>query len=255
MSMDHTLVVSLHDFHPGSRVAIAAQREALHAWGVDRCSILVVPEFHHGLPTETDTPSCEALRQWQAAGDELVLHGYYHDRRGLAESWRDLFWTRLYTNQEAEFWNLSPEEAQHRLSAGLEIFQRNRWRASGFIAPAWLLPKNLWPIVARQGFHYTTLLTGIVRWHGSTSEPTVEPTQSLVYSTRAAWRRSTSLAWNAWLARQLQTQNKNCIRLSLHPRDLEFPEIAQQIEQLVRRLVGAGWIPATYAEYVARSPR
>ena len=42
-----SLIVSLHDAHPGSHRQIAEQVEFLAVYGIMRSSILVVPEFHH----------------------------------------------------------------------------------------------------------------------------------------------------------------------------------------------------------------
>jgi len=38
----------------------------------------------------------------------------------------------------------------------------------------------------------------------------------------------------------------------LHPRDLEFPLLRRQIDQIVRSAVKRGFEPTTYGEYVAR---
>jgi len=41
------------------------------------------------------------------------------------------------------------------------------------------------------------------------------------------------------------------IRLSLHPRDLEFPLLRRQIDQVVRAALKRGFAPTTYGDYVA----
>jgi uncharacterized protein len=105
-----SLIVSLHDAHPGSRTQIAEQVAFLSERGVMRSSILVVPEFHQAGSAAADGEFCDAVSSWQAGGHELVLHGYYHDRReSPPENLATVFWTRLYTNREAEFLDLAPE--------------------------------------------------------------------------------------------------------------------------------------------------
>jgi hypothetical protein len=42
------------------------------------------------------------------------------------------------------------------------------------------------------------------------------------------------------------------IRLSLHPRDLEFPLIRRQVDQILRAAFRRGFEPTTYGDYVAR---
>jgi predicted deacetylase len=83
-----SLIVSLHDAHPGSHAAIAEQVAFLAAYGIMRSSILVVPEFHHRGSLLQDPGFCDAVTGWQAQGHEIVLHGYYHDR---AEAQPDTF--------------------------------------------------------------------------------------------------------------------------------------------------------------------
>ena len=151
-----TLIVSLHDAHPGSQAAIAEQLAFLAGYGVKQTSILVVPDFHHGGPLAKNPTFCDAVTGWQDAGHEIVLHGYFHDRReSPRESLTTLFWTRLYTSREAEFLDLPPDEARVRLRRGRELFAEKGWNARGFIAPAWLMTPELPGLLAELGFSYT----------------------------------------------------------------------------------------------------
>ena len=133
-----TLIVSLHDAHPGSQAAIAEQLAFLDERGVGAASILVVPDFHHEAPVVKAPAFCDTVSAWQAGGHEIVLHGYFHDRRASPrENLATLFWTRLYSNREAEFLDLPLDEARVRLRRGRELFAERGWNARGFIAPAW----------------------------------------------------------------------------------------------------------------------
>jgi predicted deacetylase len=243
-----TLIVSLHDAHPGSRAQIAEQLAFLHAYGITRTSILVVPDFHHEGGLARDAEFCRFVSAWQEQGHEIVLHGYYHDRReSPPENLATLFWTRLYTNREAEFLDLPAKVARERLERGRSIFAAQRWRARGFVAPAWLMADYLPTLLSELGFAYTTRLRAIVPL-----DPDAAPidSQSLCYSTRSGWRPLASCAWNKQLFRRLR--ESRLIRLSLHPRDLEFPLIRRQVDQIVRAALTRGFQPATYAEHVAR---
>lgn len=248
-------IVSLHDAHPGSFAQITEQVESLAAWGVPVTSVLVIPHYHHLEPTESATAFTARLSEWQAAGHELVLHGYYHDRQGLTDKVGDLFWTRLYTSREAEFLDLEPAQAQARLDDGSALFQRHGWRREGFIAPAWLMALHLPQLLGRLGFTYTNTVAGILRLSAAAepAEPRFIPARSLCYSTRAAWRRTTSLGWNAWLhAQMLRGQGAPIVRLSLHPNDFRYPRIRTQIARVVEKTLAAGYVPCTYADYVRR---
>jgi predicted deacetylase len=244
-----SLIVSLHDAHPGSRAAIAEQIALLAAYGITRSSILVVPEFHHEGSVTRDPVFCDAVSAWQASGHEIVLHGYYHDRREAApDAFSNFYWTRLYTAGEAEFLDLKKEQARARLELGQLLFKSLGWRSTGFVAPAWLMAEGLTNLLAEMGFAYTTRVGEIIPLLPGVNR--VIASQSLCYSTRAAWRRFASGIWNKYLYGRLR--ETNLIRLSLHPRDLEFPLMRRQIDQILRASLKRGFQPTTYGQYVAR---
>jgi predicted deacetylase len=248
-----SFIVSLHDAHPGSRGQIAEQVAFLAERGVTRSSILVVPEFHHGASAGCDASFRDDVTAWQAAGHEIVLHGYFHDRKeSPRETLSTVFWTRLYTNREAEFLDLPRETAQDRLARGRKLFESLGWQAGGFVAPAWLMAEWIPGVLAEMKFAYTTTLKEIVPLGAGDRPEAVPPiaSQSLCYSARASWRRFASAVWNKHLFQQLR--ETNLVRLSLHPRDLEFPLLRRQIDQIVRSAIKRGFEPTTYGEYVAR---
>lgn len=248
-SAGKSLIVSLHDAHPGSHAAIAEQLRFLADHGVTRTSILVVPEFHHEGSVVMSPKFCEAVSTWQTEGHEIVLHGYFHDRRDSPrETLGTLFWTRLYTSREAEFLDLPPDEARVRLRRGRELFAAQGWDACGFIAPAWLMAPHLTGLLAELGFTYTNRLRDIVPLARGERRAAI-PSQSLCYSTRAGWRRVASAVWNRRLFGKLR--ETNLVRLSLHPRDLEFPLLRRQIGQILRSSFRRGFQPTTYADHVA----
>ena len=239
------LVVSLHDVHPGSHAAIAAQREALTAWGVPRRSLLVVPRFHHG-PGCDEPAFAAAVREWEGEGDEVVLHGFHHDRLGRKDALGSLFWTRLYTNREAEFLDLNAAEAAALIAEGRALFAASGFRSpDGFIAPAWLMGPEVLPALRDAGFLHTTTLREFLplRRGGSV------PSQSLCWSTRAAWRRAVSLLWNRWLFSR--SMENRLLRISFHPDDLLHVTIRKQIERIVKTALDRGFEPVTYSDYAS----
>jgi hypothetical protein len=238
------LVVSLHDLHPGSLGAIAEQRRLLAEWGVARRSVLVVPQFHHGARFEEMGGE---VRAWQGEGDEMVLHGYYHDLLDQGEKVANLFWTRLYTNGEAEFLDLSRAEARLRLERGRRELEKEGLEVRGFIAPAWLMASYLPVMLAEMGFAHTTTVSHFF----SLKRGRTISSQSLCWSTRAAWRRACSLGWNRHLlGRSLENR---LLRISLHPDDLTHVAIRKQIERSVKTALDAGFQAVTYAEYATHS--
>jgi len=244
-----SLIVSLHDAHPGSQGQIAEQVAFLATYGITCSSILVVPEFHHGGSIAENTEFCGTISGWQAQGHELVLHGYFHDRlESPPEKLSTVFWTRLYTNREAEFLDLPPETARQRLERGRAIFESQGWCGRGFVAPAWLMASGLTNLLAEMGFAYTTRVGEIIPLLPGLNQ--LKTSRSLCYSTRAGWRRFASGVWNKYLYGRLR--DTDLIRLSLHPRDLEFPLMRRQIDQILRASLKRGFQPTTYGDYVAR---
>jgi predicted deacetylase len=244
-----SLIVSLHDAHPGSQAQIAEQVAFLAERGVRRSSILVVPEFHHRGSLLQDKIFCETVSQWQTSGHEIVLHGYFHDRQeSPPEKLSTLFWTRLYSNREAEFLDLPRDTAKLRLEKGRALFDSLGWRSTGFVAPAWLMADGLTNLLAEMGFAYTTRVGEIIPLRPGVNR--VKSSQSLCYSTRAGWRRFASGVWNKHLYGRLR--ETDLVRLSLHPRDLEFPLMRRQIDQILRASIKRGFEPTTYGDYVAR---
>ena len=76
------LVVAIHDVAPRFLSEIRTLRDSLAGWGVPAVTLLAVPE-HHGTSRLATCPSTGAwLRERAADGDEIALHGFYHQARG-----------------------------------------------------------------------------------------------------------------------------------------------------------------------------
>ncbi|MEO0454628.1 MAG: polysaccharide deacetylase family protein [Verrucomicrobiota bacterium] len=239
--MKKRLIISLHDVHPGTREQVIRQVDALNAVGADRFSLLVVPKFHHEKLISEDPLLLDWLTKRHAQGDDLVLHGYYHDRQGRELG--NIFWTKLYTNGEAECLDLSDGEIRHRIEMGRRIWDDHEWKMVGFIPPAWLMPESQYALLRREELLYTNRLRDVTLL----LKNRVIRSQSLCYSTRSGWRREISPLWNQWLFTRLRGQS--VIRLSLHPPDFEFELIRQQIIELVELALADGYEPVTYAQY------
>ena len=71
------------------------------------------------------------------------------------------------------------------------------------------------------GFGYTCSLTQVV----ALPEHRALTSQSVVFSTRAAWRRPLSVAWNTLVGWRLR--DRPLLRLELHPGDCEHDRIRE----------------------------
>jgi uncharacterized protein len=238
------LVVSLHDVAPSSQqIADTIISELAHR-GVRVCSLLVVPDYHQqGLFTK-DRQFVTWLRDLEAGGHEMVIHGYFHERpRGMKESLRDKFLTRFYTQHEGEFYDLSYDEALYRITTARDEFHASGLKPRGFVAPAWLLSGEAERAARDAGMEYTTGLRTVrdLRLGGEFAA------RSIVYSIRSNWRRGSSRAWNAMLFRF--SKGNPLLRLSIHPPDYSHPAIWQQIVNVIDATIRSrtattyqGWI-------------
>ena len=240
----HSLVVSIHDVAPSTRETTEKIVAELAQRGVRACSLLVVPDYHHQGKFLEDRQFVSWLGNLEAQGHEIVIHGYFHERpRRIRESLRDQLITQIYTQGEGEFYDLSYGEALQRIARARDEFRAAGLSPQGFVAPAWLLNSEGERAARDAEMEYTTRLTSI---HDLRSNE-IFPARSLVYSVQSQWRRLTSLAWNATLAR-LMKENQ-LIRLSIHPPDYIYPLIWRQIGDLVRAMDGVR-TSTTYQDWI-----
>jgi uncharacterized protein len=237
------LVVSIHDVSPLTRDVAAQMLLDLSEAGVDRMPLLVIPNHHKMAPIREDAVFCEWLRT-AAQRHEVVLHGYFHMRpEGVGVWWKSVI-TEHYTAGEGEFYDLTEDEALCRLEKAKLDFAATGLSPRGFIAPAWLLGAQAEAAVRKAGFDYTTRL-GSFKDLVTTRET---PSQSLVWSVRAGWRRVLSLWWNALLARRLW--GAPLLRIGLHPPDWKHGRIRQQALGLIGAAL-AGREAITYEDWLA----
>lgn len=212
-----------------------------------RCSLLVIPDHHRRGPFLADAECAAWLRAQAAAGHELVMHGYYHQRaRRTGESVGAKWTTRIYTADEGEFYDLDRATATTLVEKARADFRQLGEEPTGFIAPAWLLSAEAETALRTLGCAYTTRLGSVV----DLETARVWASQSLVWSVRSAWRRQVSRAWNALLFHRLAANP--LLRISIHPVDLRHPQIWRQIRELVTR-ARADREAMTYHEWVRGS--
>jgi uncharacterized protein len=239
------LVVSIHDVAPSTQPIADKMISALARRGIRFCSLLVVPDYHHEGASMHDRQFVSWLHNLEAAGHEIVIHGYFHERPPRRhETFRDKFVTRVYTRNEGEFYDLNYEEAFGRIQTARNEFAAAGLHPSGFVAPAWLLNQEGERAARDAGLEYTTRLRTVRDLRSGETFPA----RSLVYSVRNGWRRSVSLGWNALMSRLLQ--NQPLLRLSLHPPDYSYAAIWQQIVDLIREM-DENRTSTTYQDWIA----
>jgi hypothetical protein len=240
------VVVSLHDIAPSNQQIAAAIIAELAQRGVNLCSLLVVPDYHHeGLSTR-NPQFVSWLRGLEADGYEIVIHGYFHERPPQRkESLQDKFLTKFYTDQEGEFYDLSYDEALSRITKARDEFHQSGFKSHGFVAPAWLLGKEAERAARDAGMEYTTRLYKVCDLRVGEEFPA----QSIVYSVRKNWRRGFSRICNATLFRYLE--GKPLLRISIHPPDYLHPPIWRQVTSIIEKSVRSRTV-TTYQDWVAQ---
>jgi uncharacterized protein len=225
------LVVSIHDVAPTTQARVDEIISELAHRGVSVTSLLVVPNYHRRGCSIEDRAFVRWLQDLERKGHEIVIHGYFHERpRGNGESVSQKLFTRFYTKDEGEFYDLDYNEAFRRITKAREEFTAAGLTPRGFIAPAWLLGLPGERAAADADLEYTTRLTGVRDLRSGENYPA----RTLAYSTRSGWRRTTSLAWNNLLVRQLA--DAPLARVSIHPPDRDHREIWGQVLRLTGRL-------------------
>ena len=248
LTAEPSLVVSLHDVSPLTRPIYEPMLAELRGLGIEHCSLLVIPDHHRRGHMLADVAFCRWLETLARQGHEIVAHGYYHQRAPRpAETWRQRLMTRVYTQGEGEFYDLSKDEAAELLArAKADFGQLDAPPPTGFIAPAWLLSGPAREAVREAGFCYTTFLTGVETF--APDDGGFIPARSLVYSPRNRWRRVCSLAYNAGLARW--QANAPLMRLGLHPPDYQHANLWQQVRRIAVKAASARRVE-TYERYVS----
>ena len=244
--MRRSLVVSSHDVSPITKDATQNILADLASWGVERTSLLVIPDHHDKGHFLRDRKFCDWLIQTVRSGHEPVIHGYRHLRDlKPKEGVICRLTTRFYTAGEGEFYDIDRDQAWRRASQARLEFRSLGMAPTGFIAPAWLLGNAAEEALRELGFLYTVRLGSVL--YLQTKELLLS--QSLVYSTRAWWRRRCSLLWNRFLKGRLL--GNPLMRLSIHPPDFRHRAVRAQIERIVKHAMSTGRAPSTYGALFA----
>jgi predicted deacetylase len=257
--------VTIHDVSPAWQDQVELALEAAHAHGA-KPALLVVPNYH-GHAALADHPAyCERLRELQSEGHEIYLHGYYHQARtweeasaasgtgernggtvgrgGTAARLRHLFAQKVVSGGEAEFSDVSHDEALHRLDEGERMLRDAGLAIRGFVAPAWSMPAWVHAMLAQRGYSFT-------EDHTRVYDPAKQRSRASVvlnYASRTPGRLLSSVAWCriARPARRILPA-----RIAIHPADMKYALLRTEIESLLAW--AAGDFVATGAELLAQS--
>ncbi len=235
------IIISFHDFHAGSMDVYDEFYKILNQMGLNRISVLAVPQMHFGEALTENTGAANWLLSMQEIGNDICLHGFYHKVKKVNGGVLSQIIGNFYTNKEGEFFNLDALQAREKLSKGLEIFNNIGLFPKGFTPPAWLISKDALSEVRNFGFDYITTYNGVnlLRKNIAIKAPV------LVLSSRGVLRRFLSKNWLNIANNSLK--NVEILRFALHPIDLVHKDIRNKIITTFKRLAETR-TPITYQD-------
>jgi predicted deacetylase len=233
--------VSIHDVSPAFDVEIGEALAMCEAVGA-RAALLVVPDFHGKWPLDRYPAFAARLRDLQAAGHEIHLHGYYH-LAGVGEDHGEgkpgklarMFAQRVVSAGEAEFSDVSRAEAIARLDAGERMLEGVGLRIDGFVAPAWSMPPWLLPMLGARGIRYCEDRARVydpVRWP-SAAASRVSLVLNFASRTPARLWSSVGFVRVAGPARRVLPT-----RIAIHPGDMRSGVLRAEVARVLGRSRG-----------------
>ncbi len=194
-----------------------------------RLSFGVVPNWYGKWPLAAHPDYCRLV---QKASEELLLHGYFHQRQ---RGWGP---TTLLTDGCDEMNGLDPEETRRTLLRGQSMFVESFGEpARGFLAPGWRLGH------VRRGMHdFAAGLDHVLGFFSlASSAGRSVPLATWTWDC-SRWRWTGHVGDGiGWL---LQSLDRRVPTLAIHPRDLDrgfWP----QILRLTQGLLDRGYEPST----------
>jgi hypothetical protein len=195
-----------------------------------RLSFGVVPDWHGKWPLASHSDYCRLL---QDSAEELLLHGYFHQRQ---RGWGP---TTLLVDRGDEMNGLGEDDTRRTLERGQRVFTEVFGEpARGFVAPAWQLGHVSLRSMTGLGLDH---LLGFFSVQSSSGRRVPLATWTWDCG-RWGWLGHIGHGVG-WVSQSL---NRGVPMLAMHPRDLErgfWPKILQ----LTRRLVKTGYEPGTLA--------
>ena len=240
--------VSIHDVTPAWAAEVDAALQACAEVGI-KPGLLVIPDYHGAWPLDEHPDYARRLRQWQADGHEIFLHGYYHlagaDRRQATSAGnpaprglRRLWAQKVVSGGEAEFSDVDEAEARRRLDDGEAVLRRaGLAQLDGFIAPAWSMPQWMHTILGERGYRYT-------EDHLHVYDPAAGARRASVVLNYAS--RTPARLWSSLVYCRLARPARRFLpaRVAIHPADMRHAVLRKEIRGLLRWAVGDAVVPA-----------
>jgi hypothetical protein len=247
-------LVCIHDATPAYARETRVMIRDLAPFLGRRLSFGVVPNWHGAWALAAHPDYCRLVRE---GSEELLLHGYFHQRQ---RGWGP---TTLLTESSDEMNGLDPEETRRTLERGQRVFTEVFGEpARTFLAPAWQ-PGHVHAYAKGFGDVSPELREGGRLGEGNT--PGLQHVLGFFSLESRAGRKVPLATWTwdcsrwgrlghlghgiGWL---LQSLDRGVPTLAIHPRDLQrgfWPKILRLTEQLLE----TGFEPSTPARLLEAS--
>ncbi len=228
--------VSIHDVSPAFASDIEDALGACEDAGT-KPALLVVPNFHGEWPLDRHPTFVERLRELQASGHEILLHGFFHEARGPVKGLRSFFAQRVASAGEAEFADVDRDEGERRLDDGLALFESLGLRAVGFVAPAWQMAPWVLGALAARGIRYA-------EDHFRIYDPTQRASRASLVLNFASRTPARLVSSALFVRAALPFRGALPTRIAIHPGDMRSAILRAE----VHRTLAA---PARFVERVA----
>ena len=228
--------VTIHDVSPAWEREVDVALEMAHAAGV-KPGLLVVPDYHGRAPLSEHRAFAQKIRALEQDGHEIYLHGYYHRARGAhraasqAERLRAGFAQRVVSAGEAEFSDVTPDEARERLDAGEKMLKGAGLTIRGFVAPAWSMPRWVLDLLGERGYRFT-------EDHVRVRDPATRAARASVVLNFASRTPARLLSSALWCRLARPARRLLPARIAIHPADMRFALLRSEVASLLSWAAG-----------------
>jgi predicted deacetylase len=208
---------------------------------VQALTVLVIPCHDDRAPLDECPEACAWLRDLDARGAHLIMHGYSHRMAGRCYSPSGIFWAHGFARGQGEFFRSEATDAQQRLEKGQAILLRAglAHAATHFVPPAWLLSRQARRVVLGHGFDCHEEIGGIVTAQGPRAKRLVGwGSLNVLEACATRW-------WAALQVRRIPADT----RLAIHPADMTRPRTVASIRAALRTLL-ARLTPKSYRTFL-----
>ena len=240
------IVLSVHDVTPKFKPEIEEILDEFKHQGFNALNLCVVPNYEGLFDISKDEAFLSWLKDHNNNGHEIITHGYDHfsPRRNYS-SFGDWFKGEMFSKGEAEFQNLTYNEAITRLKKGKEILNKGNIETQGFVPPCWILNKNGLDALKDLGFGYV-VTAGKIRLLPSSEQ---FKAKAFFFASNPPIVSAAANAYDYYLEK-VHLVNNELATIPIHPRNVKEGASFQKCVETVNRMRDEGRKLVTYKTFL-----